>query len=111
MKVYQSYADQNYVLQTLTTACCFVDVDCRVLTLYSDEAERWNESLVDSQLVITVHEANGALQMIRSRPSCISSRPEDVACGCDMIILTMPAFAHSIYMRAIKSYVQPGIEK
>ncbi|XP_013410791.1 opine dehydrogenase [Lingula anatina] len=84
------------------------DIEARVLTLFADEADQWSESLKTNDLTVLVKGSDGQPDTaIKSKPSMVSKKPEEVVPGCKMIIIVVPAFAHNLYLEAIKPYVDP----
>ena len=82
-----------------------------VLDLYSNEAERWNEAMTSSTsgFVVEEHKADGSIVNIKAKPFRVSKKPADVVPGSDIVIVTVPAFAHEQYLKAIKDHVTDGV--
>lgn len=81
-------------------------VEVRVLTLFADEAERWTKALDSGDLTVVVNEKDGTQTEVTSRPKVITKDPQVAISGADVIILTVPAFAHEGYFRAMEPYIQ-----
>lgn len=80
------------------------DIESRVLTLYSDEAERWSGKM-GSNMLITVHGDDGGTKQIETKPSIVTKDPKQVVPGADYIFLVVPAFAHAQYFEAMAPYI------
>nr|CAH17650.1 alanopine dehydrogenase [Arenicola marina] len=84
------------------------NVEVRVLTLYSDEAERWTNAMENHDFVVNFDCGGKHNGEIRAKPSMVSKDPAEVALGCNVIVIVVPAFAHEQYLRALEPYIQPG---
>ncbi|NP_001295794.1 opine dehydrogenase-like [Magallana gigas] len=80
-------------------------IESRVLTLYSDEAERWAVEL-DSGLLITVRNDDGSKSLIKTKPSMVTKDPQKAVPGANYIFFVVPAFAHAQYLEAIAPYIE-----
>lgn len=80
------------------------NIESRVLTLYSDEAERWTAKL-ESGLLITVQNDNGSESLIQTKPSMVTKDPKEAVSGAHYIFIVVPAFAHTSYLDAINPYM------
>lgn len=80
------------------------DVESRVLTLYSDEAERWSAKL-ESDMIITVHQDDGGKRTMNTRPSIVTKDPKQAVPGADYIFIVVPAFAHAQYFKEMAPYI------
>nr|NP_001295792.2 opine dehydrogenase-like [Crassostrea gigas] len=80
------------------------DIESRVLTMYADEAERWAANL-DSGFIITVHNDDGSIKSIKTKPSLVTKDPKKAVPGVDYIFIVVPAFAHAMYFEAIAPYI------
>ncbi|KAJ7325715.1 hypothetical protein OS493_029142 [Desmophyllum pertusum] len=83
--------------------------EVRVLSLYQDEAERWSKALETADLEITCHRRDQEPSVIRSKPALITKNPEDAVRGVDIIAFVLPAFAHQVFLEALKPYIEPGV--
>ena len=92
-----------------------------VLTLYSDEAERWSNSLKTNDFTTVIFNPDESKTPIKSKPELITKEPADCVPTAEIIIFTMPAFAHETYLKSIEPYIkenttivglpgQPGFE-
>jgi hypothetical protein len=82
-------------------------VEVRVLTLFADEAERWTKAMEEAGgLTVVVTEKDGTLTEIKSKPKVVTKDPAVAITGADVIILTVPAFAHEGYFKAMAPHVQ-----
>ncbi len=87
------------------------DFETRILTTFADEAQRWNNVLKDSEILISVDEGDrnkGKNKEIRSKPKIITKDPSQVVPGADIIIFAVPAFAHQGYLEAIEPFIEPN---
>ncbi|XP_067678212.1 opine dehydrogenase [Haliotis asinina] len=87
------------------------DIETRVLTTFADEAERWTNIMKENDLRITVDEGDiksGDPVDFKVKLNCITKDPSKVVPGADVIIFTVPAFAHQSYLEAIEPYIQPN---
>ena len=83
--------------------------EVRVLSLYQDEAERWSKIMQTADLEITCHRRDQEPSIIRSKPALITKNPEEAVRGVDIITLVLPAFAHRVFLEALKPYIEPGV--
>lgn len=83
-------------------------VKVNVLSLFADEAERWRNKLADQYFVVQFKEKDGTSDIITSRPNMITNDPQKAVPGCNLIIFTVPAFAHEGYFKAIAPYIEPN---
>ena len=82
--------------------------DVRVLSLYKDEAERWNAAIQKNDLEVTFHRKGKESTLIVSRPSLVTKNSEEAVRDVDMVVFVLPAFAHQIFLDALKSHIKPG---
>lgn len=83
--------------------------EVRVLSLYQDEAERWSKTMETADLEIMCHRRDQEPQVIRSKPALITKNQEEAARGVDVIAFVLPAFAHKVFLEALKPYIEPGV--
>ena len=83
--------------------------EVRVLSLYQDEAERWSKIMQTADLEITCHRRDQEPHVIRSKPALITKNPEEAVRGVDIIAFVLPAFAHQVFLEALKPYIEPGM--
>lgn len=81
------------------------NIEVYVLTLYKDEAEKWATALKNDSLTVIINEKDGSTREVKSKPKLISNNPEEVIPNSDVIILTVPAFAHEQYFRAMAPHI------
>ena len=84
------------------------DVEARVLTLYADEAERWANAMKDNDFIVTCQNPDGSKTVINKKPALVTKDPAAAMPGIQIIVITVPAFAHGQYLEALEPYVQPG---
>lgn len=86
--------------------------ETRVFTLFQDEAERWTNILKDNDFVINIHEKDSEhtnpISYLKSKPTLVTKDASVAAPGCELIVITVPAFAHAGYLKALKPYVKYG---
>ena len=83
--------------------------EVRVLSLYQDEAERWSKIMQTADLEITCNRRDQEPSIIRSKPALITKNPEKAVRGVDIIAFVLPAFAHQVFLEALKPYIEPGV--
>lgn len=79
------------------------DVD--VFTPLEDEVERLQAGIRQRGGII----ARTPERDIVGRPRRISGQPQDVIPGSELILISLPAFAHGPTLRAIADYLDPGV--
>jgi hypothetical protein len=85
------------------------DVEARVLTLFADEAERWTKAMAEGGFAIKIHEHGKLVRTLTSKPALVTKDTAKAAEGVDVIIITVPAFAHAGYLEALKDHVREGV--
>lgn len=83
--------------------------EVRVLSLYQDEAERWSKIMQTADLEITCNRRDQDPSIISSKPALITKNPEKAVRGVDIIAFVLPAFAHQVFLEALKPYIEPGV--
>lgn len=78
----------------------------RVMSLYADEATKWQKISSSNDMQIVVHGFDGCVKTIQSRPALITNDPQIAVPGANIIIITVPAFCHESYLKAIVPYLQ-----
>jgi hypothetical protein len=81
--------------------------EVRVLTMFGDEAERWNNTLKTNDFTVRRKKHGEELAPVICKPDLVSKDPS-CAKGCNLIILVVPAFAHNEYLTALKPYIGKG---
>nr|BAF36491.1 strombine/alanopine dehydrogenase [Marphysa sanguinea] len=84
------------------------NADVRVLTLYADEAERWTKAMEGNDFVVTVNNQDKSQTILKNKPRLVTKDPALAANKADMIVFTVPAFAHRQYLDALKPHIRPG---
>ena len=82
--------------------------EVRVLSLYQDEAERWNAAIQKKDLEVTLHRKGKEPACITSKPAMITKNPEDAMRDVDIVVFVLPAFAHQVFLDTLKPYIKPG---
>lgn len=86
------------------------DVSARVLTLYEDEAEQWTAAMGADGLRISVRHSGSDLRTVVGKPAYVTKDPEEaMKPNVDIIVITVPSFAHEQYLTALKPYVRSGM--
>lgn len=74
------------------------NIESRVLTLYSDEAERWTAKL-ESGLLITVRNDDGSESLVQTKPSMVTKDPKGLYLGLTTSLLSsLPLHTPAILM-------------
>ncbi len=84
-------------------------VEVRVLTIFADEAERWNNIMKENDFTVTCHSKGEEPKKLSNKPTKVSKDPATVMDGIDIICFAVPAFAHAGYLEALKPFVRPGL--
>ena len=82
--------------------------DVRVLSLYQDEADRWSAAMQEKDLEVTLHKKGKEPTYIVSKPALITKNPEDAMRDVDIVVFVLPAFAHQVFLDALKPHIKPG---
>ena len=82
--------------------------EARVFTLFADEAERWTNAMKDNEFILTIHGSGPEPVYTKTKPSLVTKDPAVGAPGCDIIVFTVPAFAHAGYLESLKPFIKPG---
>ncbi|CAH1798155.1 unnamed protein product [Owenia fusiformis] len=85
------------------------NIETNILIIYKDKAEEWNKTSEYNPLKITVHDHKGDKKDVVCNKINVCKDPGLVIPGCDVIILTVPAYAHGVYLEAIKDYLPEGV--
>ncbi|OWF44774.1 octopine dehydrogenase-like [Mizuhopecten yessoensis] len=80
-------------------------VEVRVLTLYEDEAKQWSRVLKKEELTVVVNESNRPPREVTSKPNMVTKDPEKAIPDSNVIIFTVPASVHEIYLKTIAEYI------
>lgn len=72
-----------------------------LFTPYGEEALLWQESLAQAG-DLTLHTPQGVLH---GRPQVVSDRPEAAVAGADLVLLSLPAFAHEAILEQIAPHL------
>lgn len=84
------------------------DTTVNVLTLYADEAMRWkNSSDENGGIDLTIY-SDGTKNTVKTKPSLITKDPKTAMKDVNIVFLTVPAFAHEQYLKALYPYIQPN---
>ena len=73
------------------------------LSLYGDESQRINNKLSKNNGYLTAHFKQSNMK-IQVKPDLVTNDASKAIPNSDIIILCVPAFAHGIYLNAIKKY-------
>ena len=80
--------------------------EVRVLSLYQDEAERWNTSMQKKDLEVTLHRKGKDTTSILSKPALVTKNPEDAMRDVDIVVFVLPAFAHQVFFGDKATYAE-----
>ena len=84
------------------------DTQVRVLTLYQDEAERWNEAKKNG-FTVCVSESGDKVAEVNAKSFLVTNDPCLAVTGCDVIIMAVPAYAHNVFFVALEPHIKPGV--
>lgn len=84
------------------------NVNVHVMTLFQDEAERWENILKATDLKISVTNNDGSQSEIVSKPTLITKDPAKAVEGVEIVFLVVPAFAHAQYFSTMAPYLKPN---
>lgn len=90
------------------TASSLDNVDVNVMTLFSDEAERWTKALGSDAIHVDIVHNDGSQSVKNGKPNLITKDPKAAMEGVDAIFFVVPAFAHQQYFDAIAPYLKPN---
>lgn len=82
--------------------------DVHVLTLFQDEAERWNAALNGSGIKLTIIDPDKSHKEYFSKPRLITKDVTDAMEGVQIIFFILPAFGHAQYINAMSEHLQPN---
>ena len=82
--------------------------EVRVLSLCQHEAQRWNAAMQENDLEVTLHRKGKEPTSITSKPALVTKNPEEAMRDVDIVVFVLPAFAHQVFLDAIKPYIKPG---
>lgn len=85
-----------------------VGVEVRLLSLFKDEAERFEKSMGVDGLKVTITNSPEGTPAIIAKPKLVTDDPEIAVKGAQLIIFTMPAFAHAEYFMKIAPFLDPN---
>ncbi|KAJ8305830.1 hypothetical protein KUTeg_016375 [Tegillarca granosa] len=81
----------------------------RVLTLYGDEASRWQQiSETNNGINLTIVKGDGKEETFKSNLSMITNDPKAALDDINIIFIVVPAFAHEQYLTALAPHLQPN---
>ncbi|HEU5475946.1 MAG TPA: NAD/NADP octopine/nopaline dehydrogenase family protein [Actinophytocola sp.] len=81
------------------------DVELCVYTRSPEKARAWTDTQRHHRLTVAIA---GGGDEVTSPPFVVTSDPEQAARGCDMVIVSLPAFAHHSYLSALAPYLERG---
>lgn len=90
------------------TAATLQNVEVNVMTLFSDEAKRWSETLGDDKILVDVTYSDGKKGELLGKPRLITNDPAEAMKEVDAVFFVVPAFAHQQYFDAISKYMNPN---
>lgn len=83
-------------------------VEVRVLTQSPDKAQRWSEAMHRHRLTVVGRNGANGGHGWQANTFTVTERPEQAACGCDLIIFAMPAFSHARYFSLLEPEIKEG---
>ena len=81
--------------------------DVRVFNCYKDKAERWRAAIQKKDLEVTLHRKGKEPSHIFSKPALVTKNPDDAMQDVDIVVLVLPANAHSVYLEILKPRLKP----
>ena len=84
------------------------DTEVRVLSLYQDEAERWSTAMQTKDLEVTLYRKGKDPTSIVSKPALVTKNAKDAMRDVDIVVFVLPAFAHQVFLDALKPHTKPG---
>ncbi len=82
------------------------DTEVRVLTYQN--AELWNTAMRTNDLKVTFHRKGKEPTTVTSKPALVTSDSKVAMRDVDLVVFVLPAFAHELYLDAIKPHIKPG---
>ncbi|KAL9952971.1 hypothetical protein ACROYT_G040305 [Oculina patagonica] len=82
------------------------DTEVRVLTYQNSEL--WNTAMRTIDLKVTFHRKGKEPTTVTSKPALVTSDSEVAMRDVDIVVFVLPAFAHELYLDAIKPHLNPG---
>ena len=79
--------------------------EVNILSLYPGEADRLRDAMPKEGIKCV----NDSGEDVFGKPITVSSDPAEVGPGSDVVIMALPSFAHELYLKALKPYLQIGI--
>jgi hypothetical protein len=84
------------------------DFEVRVLSQSADKAQRWTQIMRTQRLTVIGRNGHDGHVTHKGNSFMVTDQPEQAARGCDLIIIAVPAFAHSKYLELLEPNIQPG---
>ncbi|HMG35538.1 MAG TPA: NAD/NADP octopine/nopaline dehydrogenase family protein [Blastocatellia bacterium] len=81
--------------------------DVRVLTRSAEKAERWTEMMQTRPLSVYARDGNDYRLNWSTNSFSVTDQPDQVR-GCDLILIVVPAFAHSAYLKLLEPIIEEG---
>ena len=80
------------------------ELNVNLFTPYGEEAWRWQENLeAGGELILQTPEGE-----LRGRPQVVSDRPEEAVAGADLVLISLPAFAHETILNSVAPHLGEG---
>jgi hypothetical protein len=83
-------------------------VEVRVLSRSADKAQRWTEIMHRQRLAVVGKDGRNGHAAWKANSFIVTDQPERAVRGSDLIIITVPAFAHSRYLELIEPEMEEG---
>jgi hypothetical protein len=84
------------------------DFEVRVLSQNSDKAQRWQDVKRSHRLTVLGRNGHDGQVVCKANSFLVTDQPEEAARDCDLIIIAVPAFAHSRYLALLEPNIKPG---
>lgn len=94
-----------HVLAAIASANSAFDV--RILSQSADKARRWEETMRKERLTVIGRNGHNHSPSRKAKSFIVTDCPE-AARGCDLIIIAVPAFAHSRYLELLEPNIEEG---
>ena len=80
--------------------------EVHLMSLYSTEAKDFETALSETEDKSITIEVTQEKKQIKGKPASISNDPK-ILVDADIVIISLPAFAHNQYLQAIKENIKP----
>jgi hypothetical protein len=84
------------------------DVELSVFTQNGWKARAWTQIMQRERLTVSVQEGDNERVAFAANPFAVTSDPVRAGRGCDLVILSLPAFLHERYLTALAPHLEDG---